>query len=428
MTQDTNIKPWYKMTEIGVIPADWIDARIWDSFKFKNGLNKEKEYFWYWTPIVNYMDVYNFSWVTQKDIKWKVYLTKGELKNFKVDKWDVLFTRTSETVDEIWVSTVILEELKDTVFSWFVLRGTPFNDLFDNEYKKYCFTSSYVRTQIISKSTYTTRALTNWRVLADIKVPIPQDINEQKAIAQVLSDTDELITSLDQLISKKEKIKQWAMQELLTGKRRLPWFSWEWEEKRLWDIWKFTGSWVDKLSLINEVPVRLVNYMDVYRRDFIYWKELNHWVTAKVEKYNKCKVKKWDIFFTPSSETRQDIWLSAIAMEDIDNWVFSYHITRLRMNDVWDLKFTSYVFKTKFFMDQAEEICEWSGKRYVVWLWKFRLLKIFYPIDVKEQSAISEVIYNIDREIANLKEKRDKYKQIKDWMMQELLTGRIRLV
>ena len=148
------------------------------------------------------------------------------------------------------------------------------------------------------------------------------------------------------------------MQELLTGRRRLPGFSGEWEEKSLKDIGEIAGSGFDKLSNPNEVPVRLVNYMDVFKRDFIYSKELNHWVTAKEDQYKRCSVKKGDVFFTPSSEMRYDIALSAVAMEDIPDAVYSYHVVRFRIFDDWDLKFKSYIFKTKLFIDQAEKLCE----------------------------------------------------------------------
>lgn len=112
-----------KQTEIGLLPEDWEVVKIGQSFTFKNGLNKEKEYFGYGYPIVNYMDVFRNTSISKRDIKGKVFVSRQELKNFEVDKGDVLFTRTSETQEEIAYSAVIVEKLDKTVFSGFVFKS-----------------------------------------------------------------------------------------------------------------------------------------------------------------------------------------------------------------------------------------------------------------------------------------------------------------
>jgi type I restriction enzyme, S subunit len=207
----------------------------------------------------------------------------------------------------------------------------------------------------------------------------------------------------------------------------LPGLSGEWEKKKLSEIGEITGSGIDKKSNKDESKVRLVNYLDVFHRDFIYLKDLNHWVTASTAQLQKCKVKTGDIFFTPSSEMRYDIAVSAVAMEDIDSAGYSYHVIRFRLFEDWDLLFRAYIFKTKFFINQAETVCEGSGKRYVISLTKFREMSIKYPPDVKEQKAISLVLYEVDCEIKALERKLNKYMNIKIGMMQQLLTGKIRI-
>jgi type I restriction enzyme S subunit len=144
---------------------EWEDVRLGDLFKFKNGLNKGKEFFGYGTPIVNYMDVFGSSKMQSAGIEGRVSLTAAERKNFDVRKGDVFFTRTSETVEEIGVAAVMLDEPTDTVFSGFVLRARPLNrDRLCDAFKAYCFGTSVVRKQITSKASYTTRALTNGRI------------------------------------------------------------------------------------------------------------------------------------------------------------------------------------------------------------------------------------------------------------------------
>ena len=265
------------------------------------------------------------------------------------------------------------------------------------------------------------------RDMANFRFYAPS-VKEQRAIAEVLSDVDGLIQSLDALIAKKRAIKQATMQQLLTGKTRLPGFSGEWETKRLGDIGEISGAGVDKKIRPNEIMVRLVNYLDVYRKAFLYSKDLVQEVSAKQDQVRRCSVNKGDIFFTPTSEVRDDIGRSAVAMENISDGVYSYHVVRLRLNTNWDLRFRAYAFDTKDFYDQASLSCEGSGTRYVITLPKFRAITIRFPPTTEEQSAIATILSDMDAEIAALERRRDKTCAIKQGMMQQLLTGRIRLV
>src|SRR5690606_30561843 len=244
-----------KQTEIGLIPEDWEVVKIGESFSFKNGLNKEKEFFGYGFPIVNYMDVYKNTYIDSSKIRGKVFINKQELKNFNVNIGDVLFTRTSETPEEIGYSAVINEELKDTVFSGFVLRGRPFNNKFSVEYCRYVFSNSLVREQIISNASFTTRALTNGRVLSEVKIPLPP-LAEQEAIANALSDADTWIEKLEQLIAKKRLIKQGAMQTLLTPKE-------DWEVKKLGEVLKLKGGYAFKSTNFIDYGIPVIRISDI---------------------------------------------------------------------------------------------------------------------------------------------------------------------
>ncbi|MGH9785276.1 MAG: restriction endonuclease subunit S, partial [Terriglobia bacterium] len=205
------LKPGYKQTEAGVIPEDWDAVVLGELFTFKNGLNKAKQFFGYGTPIVNYMDVYRKRGLSARDLQGRVTVRKQELKSFEVRKGDVFFTRTSETAEEVGITSVMLDESPATVFSGFVLRARPKGDTLDDDFKKYCFSTSLVRKQITSQSTETTRALTNGRHLSAVVIARPTK-PEQRAIAGALGDVDALLGALTQLIAKKSDLKQAAMQ------------------------------------------------------------------------------------------------------------------------------------------------------------------------------------------------------------------------
>ena len=262
--------------------------------------------------------------------------------------------------------------------------------------------------------------------IGQLYIPLPP-LPEQRAISAALGDVDTLLSGLDRLIAKKRDLKQAAMQQLLTGQTRLPDFQGEWDVKRLGEVGEISGSGVDKKSRPDEMPVRLVNYMDVYRRSFIYSVDLDHAVTAQPHQARRCAVLKGDVFFTPSSETRDDIANSAVAMEDIGDAAYSYHVVRLRLTESWDLRFRTYAFKSRAFLQQAETVCDGGGTRYVISLSKFRSLIVNVP-PLPEQAAIAAILSDMDDELTALDARRVKTRALKQAMMQELLTGRTRLV
>ncbi len=114
----------------------------------------------------------------------------------------------------------MLDEPCQTVFSGLVLRGRPKNDRLCNAFKAYCFTSVFVRKQIVAKASYTTRARTNGRILSAVILPGPP-LPEQTAIAAVLTDMDATLSALEQPRDKTRALKQGMIQEFPTGKTRL---------------------------------------------------------------------------------------------------------------------------------------------------------------------------------------------------------------
>lgn len=200
-----------------------------------------------------------------------------------------------------------------------------------------------------------------------------------------------------------------------------------WEVKRLGDLGEIAGAGVDKKSQPGEMPVRLLNYMDVYRKDFLGTNDFRHKVTARLDQVKRCAVRRGDVFFTPTSEVRDDIGHSAVAIEDVPDVVYSYHVVRLRLFENWDLCFRAQVFKSKYFLEQASTQCEGSGIRYVLTLSKFRNLAVQYPTDVQEQQRIGTILSDMDAHVNAMARLLAKKKAVKAAMAEELLTGKRRL-
>ncbi|MBB2835848.1 UNVERIFIED_ORG: type I restriction enzyme S subunit [Rhizobium esperanzae] len=201
--------------------ADWTNAKVGDFLSFKNGLNKPKAFFGHGTPIVNYLDVFRGGAINEGSIDGLVEVTAAEQSAYGIKNGDVLFTRTSETPEEIGLAAVADGVLDGTVFSGFVLRGRPKSQALTIGFSKYCFHSEAVRRQIISRATYTTRALTNGRQLSEVDILVPRDVDEQNAIAEVLNDMEAEIHGLETRLEKARQLKEGMMQNLLTGRIRL---------------------------------------------------------------------------------------------------------------------------------------------------------------------------------------------------------------
>lgn len=386
----------------------WETTTIGDFLDFKNGLNKGKTFFGVGTPIVNYMDVYKKRGLYANDLNGCVTLSKDEIKRFDVRKGDVFFTRTSETPEEIGYASVMLEDVVDCVFSGFVLRGRPKNDLFIGEYCQFAFFTPEVRRAIITSCTYTTRALTNGRQLSVIEIPRPP-LPEQRAIATALSDADAYIAALEKLIVKKRNIKQGAMQELLTGKRRLPGFCGEWVEKPLGELALNIqmGQSPDSLyynDAAKGLPLIQGN-ADMDNR-----LTLVRTYTTQITKF----VPKDSILLTVRAPVGNVAKASfdCCAGRGVCSFTFQNEL-------LYQLLLHKEPFWTTLSKGSTFDSINSSELRAVLF---------YIAIDEKEQSAIAAVLSDMDAEIDGLIAKLNKAKQVKQGMMNELLTGRIRLL
>lgn len=395
----------------------WDTTLIGDFLEFKNGLNKGKEFFGHGTPIVNYTDVYQKRGLKASDIRGRVFLTADEIHRFEVRKYDVFFTRTSETPNEVGITSVLLEDINDCVFSGFVLRGRPKNDMFVPEYCKYCFSTAAVRNAIITGCTYTTRALTNGKQLSAIEISLPPK-SEQEAIATALSDIDALITNLEKLIAKKKAIKQGAMQELLTGKRRLPGFDGEWGNVVIGE-----NGYLLRES-INPQIMPLSMFSEYSMPAFDFGKKPNRVVGADMHS-NRTVISGNVLLFNKLNVRQKRIWLVCASEK---NAVCSSEFLPY-CSDAISLRFLAHVLGTEevtaYFIGSSTGTSN-SQKR--ITPATFLEYSLFAPLEISEQNAIADVLDNMDREIVQLEQKLKKYQNIKCGMMSELLTGRIRLV
>ena len=255
--------------------------------------------------------------------------------------------------------------------------------------------------------------------LKAIPLAIPHP-DEQIAIATVLSDIDALITKLDQLIAKKRLIKQGAMQELLTGKTRLPGFSGAWEVKRLGELANFyKGKGLSKNVISSSGLEPCIHYGELFTR----YPETIHNIISRTNKSTECfRSIKNDVLMPTSDVTPRG--LAKASCITLNNVILGGDILVIRTDsDKVNGSFLSYVIR----YDDRQVL------RLVTGITVFHLYSsdmnefTFLLPSLHEQTAIAEILSDMDAEITTLEARRNKTRALKQGMMQELLTGKTRL-
>ena len=165
-------------------------------FDFRNGLSKGKEFFGKGSPFIRYTDVYNNRFLKSEHIKALVECTPAELEKLRVSRGDVLFTRTSETAEDIGWSSVVLENIDKCVFNGFTIKASPKTEFLLPEYCSYCFSTIEFRNYVASHCSFTTRASLTGKTLAEYNLPVPS-LKYQKKVVEMLDKFYTLCSDLN---------------------------------------------------------------------------------------------------------------------------------------------------------------------------------------------------------------------------------------
>lgn len=363
-----NIPQGYKQTELGIIPEDWEVKPIGECLSIGNGCDYKDKPFGnipvYGTGgVITYINDYLYDGQTIC-IGRKGTINKPLYYEGKIWTVDTLYyTYNFIDVDVKYIYYLLL------TIDWMSLNeatGVP------------SLTSDRIR---------------------HILLALPP-VAEQRAIAEALGDIDGLIAALDKKIAKKRLIKQGAMQQLLTGKKRLPGFSDPWVEKKLGEI----------LDYEQPQPYLVVStdYVDSGFPVLTAGKSLIlGYTTEQFGIYNKLPVIIFDDFTTDSKYISYPFKVKSSAMK----------MLTLKNND--------YDLRLVYELMQQIDFPLKDHQRY--WISEYSQLTISLPKDREEQTAIAEILTDMDKEIDDLEAQRDKYHLLKSGMMQKLLTGQIRL-
>lgn len=266
------------------------------------------------------------------------------------------------------------------------------------------------------------------------QIPLPEK-DEQVAIAEALSDADSLIMALEKLIAKKNAIKQGAMQELLTGKKRLLGFNGEWVEKDLGHLFVFSGGVSASREQLSDTGHFYLHYGDIHSCSKNYIDTITD--TLLIPKLDielskvplTARLEDGDVVFVDASEDDEGASKHIIVRNSSKKtFIAGLHtiVAKSIGNEIVNV-YREYCFRTKDIKTQFKYYC--AGTK-VTGISKANIAKIVlkYPADKKEQTAIADILSDMDAEIDQLEKKLAKYRLVKQGMMQELLSGRIRLI
>jgi type I restriction enzyme, S subunit len=413
------LKPGYKQTEIGVIPQDWDAARLGEIATIERGKfsarpRNDPAYYGGDYPFIQTGDVARSGGTITSFAQ---TLNEAGLRVSRLFPTETLFFTIAANIGDVGIA-YFEAACPDSLVA--VVPGEGAN-------KKWLLYELASRKQEFEALASPGAQLNiNLEKLRPKLLAVPT-LPEQRAIATSIADTDALVGELERVIAKKRDLKQAVMQELLTGKTRLPGFHGEWEVKRLGDLGMTYGGLTGKRKDDFESgSSHFITFMQVMSNVTIGSGGFGRVHVQTGESQNL--VRRGDLLFNGSSETPEDLALCALLTVDaaelfLNSFCFGF---RLHSDCSADGLFLAYLFRSDVGRAIMSTLAQGST-RYN--LSKAALLGV--PLCVpalEEQIQISAVLSDMDAELAALEARRDKTRALKEAMMQELLTGRTRLV
>ena len=408
-----DVRPGYKYSELGEIPKDWYKVPLGNvSSGIGDGIHA--------TPI--YCSTGDYHFINGNNLASGGIIVTEETKT--VDHSE--FMRHRKDLND----RSILMSINGTIGNLGLFRGeavvlgksAAYLNVKGSVSKLFVYHSlqtESVKRQFSDGLTGTTIRNLGLCTIKKTTIPLPPTLAEQEAIAEALSHADALIDSLERLLTKKRQIKKGAMQELLTGKKRLPGFSERWEASPLR---RFVRRFIVPMR---DKPKCLSGYIPWCRIEdfdgmFLTGSKSGQGVSLETVRAMNLKVYQANTLLVSCSA---DLGRCAIVTRPL---VSNQTFIGLEMDEAISSNLFFYYLMTS----SAEELNSLSSGTTISYLSReqFEEFVVFVPLDKKEQTAIATFLSDIDTEITALEAKLSKARQIKQGMMQELLTGRIRLL
>lgn len=416
----------YKQTELGVIPEEWHFKTFGEVMKgFSSGQTPSRSVKKYYTGKI--------PWITSGELNYNVITdtiekitdeaaTKTHLKTIPVGTFLMAITGLeAEGTRGSCAITGVEATTNQSCMALYPNEKELTTDYLFQFYKKYGNQLAFKYCQGTKQQSYT------GKIAKTLPIIIPTTIEEQNAITNALNETDSLIADLEKLIAKKQNIKQATMQVLLTGKKRLKGFKGEWEKISLRQIGDTYGGLSGKTKKdFENGKFAFITFMNVMKNPVIDTTIFEMVNLSAGENQNK--VQKGDLLLNGSSETPEEVGMCSVLLKDypdlyLNSFCFGFRLKKELKNDAL---FLSYYFRSKQGRKLFYSLAQ-GATRYNLSKSNFLQLEISLP-EPEEQKELASVFLDIDNEIEALQQQLAKYKLMKEGMMQDLLTGKVRLI
>lgn len=427
------VKAGYKKTEVGLIPEDWSVTALKNIAKLQRGKfsarpRNDPRYYDGQTPFIQTGDIARSN---GRNVQYSKTLNVQGISVSKVFPENTLFFTIAANIGDLAIvkykaacpdSLIAIQNIESIDKEWL---------LHELRSKKRAFEGL---------ATQNAQLNINLEKLNPYKIPVPKNLNEQKAIAEVLSDIDRLIASLEALIEKKHQIKTGAMQQLLTGKTRLPGFGEgkgfkqtelgeipeDWECLPLLDLTsRMTNGFVGTATKHYTTKDNGVTYIQGYN------------VEANSFKFHGIKKVSRDFHIKNSKSSLREGDVLTVQTGDVGLTTFvppsfgeanchALIISRFKA-DLAEPRFYSFYMNSPDGRLRLKDLEVGTTMKHIN-VGDLLQWKVPYPPNTEEQKAIANALSDIDTELASLELRLAKTKALKQGMMQELLTGRTRLI
>lgn len=396
----------YKETLVGIVPEDWVVNTI-ESVSQRVGdvdhrMPKSVDYGIPYIMTGDFFGTNGMNFTNAKKISMEDYHLLS--RKIKPEKGDIIFARYASVGAVRYVETE-----KPFVISYSCVIIKPAASC-NAKYLYYIFQSAFIQKQINFAVNTGTQKNVGIESLKLFFLPLPQYF-EQTAIATALSDADAYITVLEKLLVKKRAVKQGAMQELLTGKCRLPGFEGEWVEDTYRRLCEFiNGRAYAQDELLSEGAYRVLRLGNFFTND--------HWYFSNLELPDKQYCDNGDLLYAWSASFGPVLWSG-------EKVIYHYHIWKTIVSSLVTKNFLYHymVFDSQSIMGELQ-----GGTMSHLTKEAMESRMCTYPSNKDEQTAITNILSDMDAEINALTANLKKARRIKQGMMSELLMGRIRLI
>lgn len=405
----------YKQTEVGVIPEDWDTGVLEDlAVKVGSGITPrggEKVYKKEGRPFLRSQNV-GWGNLLLDDIAFIDEEMHSLFSTTEINLDDVLLNITGASIGRCAIADYRLKG--GNVNQHVCIIRADANKLLPHFLNLFLLSVKGQR-QIDSFQAGGNRQGLNFGQIKSFRLALPP-LPEQRAIAAALSDVDALLTALDALIAKKRLIKQGAMQELLRPKD-------EWITIKLGGLGTFLkGSGIKKDESLSG-PLACVRYGEIYTRHNDYIRNFYSWISPAVAATAR-RLKTGDVLFAGSGETKEEIGKCVAFVNDIEAYAGG-DVVILRPERANSL-FLGYYLNTESIKRQKASRGQGDAVVHISATSLANIELILPPIE--DQNSITANLSDMDAEITALEQRREKTRRLKQGMMQELLTGKTRLV